>query len=292
MLFSLVCFTANTLLLKYLGTYRQVDAWYSLFFRAAAGLAVVAVLFAPRKQVDFKRATFGKLMVWRGILGALGTAAYYLTLPHLGAGKATLISNTWVIWSAILAVYVLGESLGLRKMGGTLLAMAGIVLLTGLERGDVSQFGTYEIMAVVGSIIAAGVVVVIRQLTRTDTSATIYASQCVYTGALSLPLILHAPVPSGMDLALLALCGILASGGQLGLTEGFRYLPISAGGAFQILLPLVITAGSMLVFTEPFTTHQAYGALIILAGCYLTVTAPAPPPPSPRLRTKCAAHWV
>lgn len=276
MLLSLASFTANALLLKYLGATRGVSAWWALLFRAVVGMGVVWVLFAPRGLVSFRRATFSRLLVSRGVLGAIGTAAYYLTLPVLGAGKATLIGNTWVIWAAVLAVPMLGELLTPRKMGGTLLALAGVVLLTELQGGDFSQFGTYEVIAIVGSLIAAGVVVVIRQLTKTETSGTIFASQCIYTGLLALPFVIALPTPGALETALLVLASILAALGQLAMTEGFRHLPVSTGGAFQVLLPLLITVGSVFLFGESFTGMQAVGAALILAGCYGTVTGGAP----------------
>jgi len=273
MLVSLVCFTGMALLLKYLGTTRGVSAWWALLFRAVAGFAVVAILFAPRGQVSFRRAACSRMLVSRGVLGALGTAAYYLTLPVLGVGKATLIGNTWVIWGALLAVPVLGEGLTPRKIAGMVLAVGGIVLLTGLQGGDFSQSGVYELIAIGGALVAAGVVVVIRQLTRTETSGTIFASQCIYTGLLALPFVLRMPVPDALETALLTLAAVLAAGGQLGMTEGFRHLSVSTGGAFQVTLPLLITVGGIMIFDEPFTAMQAVGAALILTGCYGTVTA-------------------
>jgi drug/metabolite transporter (DMT)-like permease len=268
MLGSLVGFTVMALLIKHLGAARGVSAWWALLFRAGVGLGLVWLLYAPRGQVSFKRALTGRMLVSRGVMGAFGTAAYYITLPILGAGKATLIGNTWVIWAALLAVPILGETLTLRKVAGMILAVAGIVFITGLQGGDLSLFGKFEVMAIAGAFISAGVVVVIRQLTRTETSGTIFASQCIYTGLLALPFCVTTSVPGWMDLGLLILAAVMAAWGQIGMTEGFRYLPVSIGGAFQILLPLCITVFGWLFLAETFTQAQVIGALLILAGCY------------------------
>jgi drug/metabolite transporter (DMT)-like permease len=274
MMVSLASFTTNAMLLKYVGAVRGVSAWWALLFRAVVGVAVVWAWFTPRGQVDFKRAAFSRLLISRGVLGALGTAAYYLTLPPLGAGKATLIGNTWVIWAAIMAVPLLGEHLTPRKIMGTLLALGGIVLLTGLQSGDLGQFGPYEAIALGGAFIAAGTVVVIRQLTRTETSATIFASQCIYTVLLALPFALLAPAPGWMDIWVLTAAAVVAAAGQLAMTEGFRFLAVSAGGAFQVLLPISITFGSVTLFGEAFSLPQAFGAALTLAGSYWIVVAP------------------
>jgi drug/metabolite transporter (DMT)-like permease len=268
MLGSLVGFTGMALLVMHLGSTRAVSPWWALLFRALVGIIVVAVIYGPGNNVSFRRAATGRLLVSRGVLGALGTAAYYLTLPKLGAGKATLIGNTWVIWAALLAVPMLGEVLTLRKLAGMLLAVLGIALITGLQGGDLSVFGRYELIAIGGALVAAAVVVVIRQLTRTESSGTIFASQCLYTGLLALPMCWLSVWPGWVDLALLTLAGVMAAWGQLGMTEGFRYLPVSIGGAFQILLPLCITLCGCLLFGETFSLVQAAGAGLILAGCF------------------------
>ncbi len=224
MLLSLTGFTGMALLVRYLGSTRGVSPWLALFFRATVGALVVMAVYLPGNRVNFRRALLTGKLAARGILGAVGTAAYYITLPVLGAGKATLISNTWVIWGAILAVFALGESLTLRKVIGSLLAVAGIVLLMGLHGGDLTQVGLYEGIALAGAFIAAAVVVIIRQLTRTETSGTIFASQCGYTGLLALPFLLALPWPGWTDTGLLTAAALLAALGQLAMTEGFRYL--------------------------------------------------------------------
>jgi drug/metabolite transporter (DMT)-like permease len=264
------------LLVKYLGSTRAVSPWWALLFRACVGTAVVAVIYGPGGRVSFKRAATGRLLVSRGVMGALGTAAYYVTLPVLGAGKATLIGNTWSIWAAMMAVPLLGEKLTLKKVVGMLLAISGIALITEMEKGSLHQMGLHELIAIGGSLLAACVVVVIRQLTRTESSGTIFASQCLYTALLALPFCSFLPLPSMADLGLLILAALMAACGQIGMTEGFRFLPVSVGGAFQMLLPLLITAGGWLLFGETFTFMQIIGASLILAGCHGVVTPSKP----------------
>ena len=255
----------------------------ALFSPAAVGMLVVAAIYLPMRRVDFRRATLAPKLAARGVLGAFGTAAYYLTLPALGAGKASLIGNTWVVWSSIMAVFVLGEPLTPRKLLGILIAIAGIVLRLWPHGDDRTRLGRDELLAIAAAFVAAVVVVIIRQLTLTESSGTIFASQCVYTLLLPLPFLIFQPLPSLHDTALLTAAALCAALGQLAMTEGFRYLPVSTGGAFQILLPLTITVAGMAFLGEAFTSAQVSGGLLILFGCYQTVAAKAAP--LPRVRT-------
>lgn len=272
MIVSLTCFSGNALLLKNLASFRHVDPWVSMAFRAAVGLLMTWVLFAPAGTLKLRRSFQSWLLASRGVLGALGTAAYYTTIGPLGAGKATLIGNTWTIFAAIMAAFVLHEKLGVVKVLGILLAMAGLSLLTGLAPGTITVFGHHEMIALGGAIVAAAVVVVIRQLTRTETSATIFASQCIYALLLAVPLAAsHFATLNAMDVAQLIVAALFAGVGQLAMTEGFRFLSVAAGGAFQITVPVVIALSSITLFAEPFTPLQIVGSLLVLWGSFQTV---------------------
>lgn len=272
MLVSLTCFTGNALLLKVLASERHVDPWMALTFRAGLGLLITIVLFAPSGTLKLRSSFQNWLLASRGVLGALGTAAYYITIGPLGAGKATLIGNTWTVFSAIMAAFVLHERLGRMKLGGIFFAICGLALLTGMTPGALTTFGRHEMIALAGSLMAAAVVVVIRQLTRTESSATIFASQCVYGLMLGLPVALahFTPLRWG-DVGLLTAAATCATFGQLAMTEGFRFLSVAAGGAFQVLVPLLITLCSIGLFAEPFSAPQAIGAVLVLWGSFQTV---------------------
>lgn len=268
---SMLCFTANALLLRLLATGHHADAWMALSFRAAIGLLVTALLFGA-KGLHLRRSFQNWLLASRGVLGALGTAAYYTTIGPLGAGKATLIGNTWTVFAAIIAAFALRERLGIVKGLGILLALGGLALLTGMTPGSLTTFGRHEAIALTGAVLAAMVVVVIRQLTRTETSATIFASQCIYALLLGVPWAVsrfHSISPT--EVALLSSAALCATCGQLAMTEGFRFLSVAAGGAFQVAAPLLITVSSIGIFGEAFFVTQAVGAAMILCGSFQTV---------------------
>lgn len=272
MMLSLACFTGNSLLIKYCSTDRHIDPWMSVSVRFGVGLVMTICMFAPSGTLNLQRSFSSWLLASRGVLGALSTAALYLSIGPLGVGKAMLIGNTWCVWAAILAAMVLHERLGLMKLFGIVIAIGGLGLLTDISPGSLAHNGKWEAISLVGAVLAAMVVVVIRQLTRTETSATIFASQCIYGLLLAIPFAFsHIIHLSAMDYAIMIAAGLCAGVGQLAMTEGFRFLTVAAGGAFQITLPLVISVGGIFFFDEHFTFMQAMGGLLILAGSFQTV---------------------
>ncbi|MCE9518744.1 MAG: EamA family transporter [Verrucomicrobia bacterium] len=104
MLLSITCFTGNTLLIKHCSSVRHIDPWVTMSFRCAFGLLMTMIIFLPSRTLSIRRSFLSWLLASRGVMGALGTAAYYLSVGPLGAGKATLISNTWCVWAARWAV--------------------------------------------------------------------------------------------------------------------------------------------------------------------------------------------
>ncbi len=272
MMLSVASFTVNSLLIKHLSTDRHIDPWLTMSFRFAIGLLIAAILFGPSGGLKIRHSFTNWLLASRGVMGALGTAAYYSSVGPLGAGKATLISNTWCVWAAIMAAIVLHERLGLMKLLGIVIAIAGLGFLTDISPESLSHSGKWELVSLGGAITAAMVVVVIRQLTRTETSATIFASQCVYGLLLALPFAARHNVQlTIVDIVLLSVGALCAAVGQLAMTEGFRFLTVATGGAFQITLPLLISTGGVLFFGEHFTVVQAIGGALILAGSFQTV---------------------
>ncbi len=272
MLLSLVFFTGNSLLIKHMATNRHIDPWLTMSFRFGVGLVLTMALFSPSGALNMRRSFLSWLLASRGVMGAFGTAAYYFSIGPLGAGKSTLIGNTWCVWAAIIATVVLHERLTLMKLLGIVIAMGGLVLLMNLTPGSLAVTGKWEAISLSGAIVAAMVVVVVRQLTKTETSATIYASQCMYGLLLGVPFAMRTAVHlSSLDLVLLCAAGLCAAVGQLSMTEGFRFLTVAAGGAFQITLPLVISLGGILLFNERFSFLQGLGGVLILLGSFQTV---------------------
>jgi drug/metabolite transporter (DMT)-like permease len=269
MVLSLIFFSINSLTLKHLD-YAHVSPWIALLFRAVVGMVFVALMFGFGGQVSFRRALTDRMLAFRGLLGVLGTIAYYLTVPALGAGKATIISSTYVVISAMMAVWFLKESFSAGKLAGNALAFVGLTLLLAMPT-QLVVLGWADILAVFGAFAAAGTVIVIRKLTRTESTAMIYASQCVYVLLGAVPMAAYElqrnPI-SRTSFVTLVLAAISATIGQLAMTEGFKHLNVAVGGAIQICLPVIISIGGIMLFGETFSNAQVFGAVLILGGCY------------------------
>jgi drug/metabolite transporter (DMT)-like permease len=268
MLVSAAFFTANVLLVRALGEVEAVNVWLVSCVRFIAGMGVVYGLY--RREFQFSRLFTNSKLAARGIVGGAGVYGFYLTVVHLGAGRATFINNTYVIFGGLLAVWVLGERFRVALAIGSVGALAGLALLTDAFAAG-SRANLYDLLAVITALASAYVVVTIRQLHATEHTSTIFAAQCIYGLILcAIPAALHRQSISMLSWSIMILAGLFASAGQILMTRAFRELPVAEGSLLQMLVPVGIAIGGVMFFAEPFSTHEILGATLILAGTAVT----------------------
>ncbi len=268
MLLSTAFFTANVLLIRALGQLQHVNVWLITCVRFGVGLTLVATVY--RREFQPLNLFRSRKLAQRGIIGGATVYVFYSTIVVLGAGRATFINNTYVIFAALMAVVMVGERYRPSLGVGSAAALGGLALLTNAFAGGVHA-GPYDFLAVAGALGSAYVVVTIRQLHATEHTATIFAAQCVY-GLLvcGVPAMLHPEPVSLGAWGVMVLAGTFAAAGQISMTRAFRDLPVAEGSLLQMLVPLGIAAGGAVFFHERFAPHELAGAALILAGTTLT----------------------
>jgi drug/metabolite transporter (DMT)-like permease len=269
MLLSVVLFAANALLIRALGTVGNVDAWIVSIFRFLVGFGVLFGFFYRRGNFRLRHLFTNPLLILRGVLGGVGIWIYYLTIVELGPGRATFISNTYVVFGAVMAGLFLREPLSKRLVASLTLAMIGLALLTGLA--DLKAPGPYEILGIAGAVIAGFIVVSIRKLHQRESSSTIFGAQCLYGLAVAtIPSVQQDTDYTTLILTLLIVSGMMAAFGQLAMTRAYKDLPVAQGSILQLLLPPAIAVGGFLFFNETYNGVELVGAALVLAGCLVT----------------------
>ena len=273
MLLAAAAFTANILLVRALGPLGVTNIWLVSCTRFVVGLVLISAVYWREFQPSHLLRS--RKLIERGLTGGLGVYLTYLTVVRLGAGRATFIGNTYVIWGALLAAWVLKEKLQPAVLIGGVAALAGIGLLTNVF-STTAHPGVYDLLAVVTALISAYVVVTIRQLHDSEHTSTIFSAQCVY-GLLicSGPAIATYEPLSALAWGVLLIAGICSGVGQLAMTRAFRDLPVAEGSLIQMLVPLGIAVGGMVFFGEHFNAHEMVGAALILGGTAFTAVRSA-----------------
>lgn len=209
-------------------------------------------------------------LIARGLLGATGLICYYWSIPQLEAGVATLICNTYVVFGAVFAAcFLLREKLSFSRLLWLLVSLLGVALLTdpSASASEPTLFFAYGV-ALLGAAVVGMVIVIIRYLHRSEATPTIFASQCVYAMIAIVPWAFPELVKLTLSqLGWATLAGFTAAFGQLAMTQSFRYLNVSVGGAFHLTIPVWVAIGGMFLFGERFTAIQVGGAACVLLAC-------------------------
>ena len=270
MLFSVVCFVANSLLVRVLGTHFATETWLIMVVRFAAGFAIVSTLACtgyPGGRISFRSLVRNPLLVARGVIGGASVSTYYIAITEGEIGRVTFLTATYIPLGAVFAWILLREQMRARLVVAMALGFAGIALLTGLTLTGWS-LAPGDSLALLTAMLSGVAVVLIRKLHQSETTSSIFVAQCVWGFAFAMGPAAHTWVlPAAGATTLLILAAAAAASGQLALTSGFRMLPVAEGSLFQMLLPVGIALGGVLFFDEHYTVSELAGSALIFGSC-------------------------
>jgi drug/metabolite transporter (DMT)-like permease len=253
---------------KHLG--HELPAMEILFFRSAIGFLFVLPLFARNPLEPFRTKRPGMHLL-RGAIGAVGNACFFWTITQMLLADAMALQFSRPLFMIPLAVFLLGETVGLRRTAVAAVGFAGIVLYARPFSGG------FEPAAFVGALgaLAGGLVVIcIKRLATTEPTRVIMFYYAFWNALFALvPAALFWVTPTLPQLALLTVVGMLGIGGQSLITHGLTM------GEATVLVPLdysrIIYSAALgyLLFNEiPGPWSFAGMALIVACSLYLVLT--------------------
>jgi drug/metabolite transporter (DMT)-like permease len=249
----------------------NVSSYQTTFFRFAIGLGIIGILslfgIINLKFNDKKN------LFWRGLVGGAAVYLFYLAILKLGVGKGSVYIYSYPIFATLFSMIILKEKVEPIKFVLIFISFAGLVLLSvGGGKGSLDGLGFYELIAISGSVITGLAVVFVKKLHDSDNSYAIFFSQCIVGFWMFL-------VPSGAtqasgninELLLLVLVGVVATIGQLFMTEGYKYVNVATGSLLQSMVPVFNLLSGWLIFHEQFSTIEMLGAFAIVGSCFALV---------------------
>jgi len=265
---SVVFFALMAVLVK---AVPNVSSYQTTFFRFAIGLGIISLL--AQFGVINLRFNDKKNLFWRGLIGGAAVYLFYLAILKLGVGKGSVYIYSYPIFATLFSMLILKEKVEPIKFVVIFISFAGLVLLSlGGGKSAFDSIGIYELIAIAGSITTGLAVVFVKKLHDSDNSYAIFFSQCIIGFWMFL-------IPSGAtqakgnltELFLLVLVGVVATIGQLFMTEGYRYVNVATGSLLQSMVPVFNLLSGWLIFQEQLTTIELTGAFIIVLSCFALV---------------------
>ena len=261
---TMTAFAANSVLNRMAVGGGDIGAVDFAAVRVLAGAVTLVALAALRGGWDWRRAARPAAAAALAVY-MLGFSLAYLALDA-GAGALVLFGSVQLtMFGGALAA---GEAVALRRWAGMVLALAGLLVLTG--RVEVASGERLAALSMAAAGAGWGVYSLLGRRVADPLGAT------AANFALALPVMLVAAALAGLGpataggVALAVVSGAVTSG--LGYALWYRVLPSldrGAAGLWQLTVPLIAAAGGAVLLGEAVTPRLLLAAALILGGVVL-----------------------
>ena len=250
-------------------TARGVGIVETVFYRQLFALPVIGgwIALGPGRAA-IRTARPGAHVV-RMMLGLTAMALNFWGYSLLPLAEATVIGFTVPVFGTALAALVLREPTGRHRWAAVAVGFAGVLIVVRPGGAEVHPGGA--LVALAGALMTAAVTIQIRQLGRTEgTATTVLWFTATSLAPLAGLMIWAGHAHDAGTWGLLLAIGLAGGLGQLGLTAALRFAPVS------LVLPMDYTSliwatilGTALFGTWPGTSTWMGAPVIVASGLYI-----------------------
>lgn len=244
----------------------EVHPFEAAFFRNLFGLIVILPLLGGRLSVIRTRRLGRLSLMAAGHL--LAMLSFFTAIVYLPLAEVTALSFTKPLFATVGAALILGEVVRARRWGAVVFGFAGVLIV--LQPG-IETFSPAAGLVLLSALSIAGVTLLIKTLTATESTATIVLYQSLFMTLFSLPLCLFVwQTPGLATWFLMALTGVLGTAGWLAFTRAFALADASAVLPFEFAkLPLTALIAYLLFAEVPTIWTWIGGAVIFGSTVYI-----------------------
>ena len=259
MLVTSVIFVGVTGIVRHLGS--DMSAPQAAFIRYAFGVMLLIPVLARLRARELISPRM-VLHAVRGMVHGIGVMLWFYAMARIPIAEVTALAYTAPIFVTIGAALFLGERIRARRIAAVLFCFAGVLVIVRpgiltVELGTLAQIASAPLFA--ASMLIA------KRMTDTESSTVIVALMSVFVTLTLLPFALASwRNPSPEELAWLFATALLATLGQLTLTQAFRAADITVTQPVSFLQLIWAALLGLYVFGEAIEFWTMTGALIII----------------------------
>ncbi len=251
---------------------REMNLIQVMEMRSIIGFLMIYPLVHREGGLAAMRTSRPWLHVARNSVHDLAQYGWLLAVTLISLAQVVSIEFTMPIWTAILAVTLLGERMTVWKVIAVVLGLIGVIVIVRPGASDVNAGQLIALGAAVGFGMS---VTMVKSLTRTESVVSILFWMVVIQSAIGLlPAIAVWRWPSAIGwtwVLIIAFCGTFS---HYCMTRALRYADATVVVPMDFLrVPLSAVVG-WLVYTEAIDLFTALGATLILAGNLLNLKSP------------------
>ena len=238
--------------------------WGRYFF----SMALLPLIVGRVSPMRVARTNHLALQIVRSLLLLAATAFFFTALRFIPLADATAISFVSPLLLTMLAIPLLGETVGRRRWTAVIIGLIGALIVI---RPGFGMAGWATLLPLASALAYTFYQIATRKLCAVDPPVTIF----LYTGIVG-TVVMSAVVPFfwtwptlGGWLVMIAL-GLLGGGGHYLVIQAFRRAPASALSPFTFAVILWTTTTGYLVFGDAPDAPTMLGAAVIVAsGVYV-----------------------
>jgi drug/metabolite transporter (DMT)-like permease len=240
-----------------------------VFARYAGHLLYALIVFLPQEGLDALRSRSPRLQFLRSTFLMGSTVLNFMALSYLPITVTTTIAFAMPIAVTLLAIPILGETVGLRRIIAVCVGFSGVIVVT---QPWSTLWHPAMLLSVTSMVIASLYFIMTRKLAGVETAATQQVWASAFATVILAPFVIKGWVwPQGVQAwAVFAAIGFFGFTGHVCATAAHRWADAS------ILSPLIYTqiflaaaAGIMVFDTWPTVWTLGGGAIIVASGIYI-----------------------
>ena len=237
-----------------------------LFVRQLGMTLILAPVLLPRFAETMRTTRLG-LQLARIALAVVAMTCGFTAVVEMPLADATALGFAKSFFVTIFAVIVLKESVGPYRWSAVAIGFVGVLVMLRPGADGVSVHG---LLAIAGAAAAGAVMVIIRLLSRTESTTTILAFQAIGVGlVMAVPAWLGWVAPTPHEWLLLALIGVVSYFAQKANVIAYRYGEASLLASLDYVRLVYATLLGWLLFEQlPGVSTWAGALIIVLASIY------------------------
>lgn len=232
------------------------------FFRNVFGLAFLLPLLMRSRFAILRTKRIG-LHALRGAINIVAMLMFFTALSISPIAKVTALSFTAPIFMAILAVLVLGERFRIYRWLAILFGFLGMLIIL---RPGLVAIDTGALLVTGSAALWAVAMVLIKILSRTESSLTIVAYMGIFLGIFSIFPAIWVWQPFGLQtLGWMVLIGLFGSIAQMSLSQSLKETDPTALMPFDFLKLIWTALIGAWFFGEIPDIYTMIGAAVIFS---------------------------
>ena len=261
MTLGMFCLSVNDVMVK--GLNLVFPVWEVIFFRAFSGMLISIALVLIFGWKTLK--TTKPIRHFVRAFSAVGCVIFYFFgLKYLLLSENIAIVHSAPIFAALLAIPILGEKLGVHRIGAIIIGFIGVIVIV---KPGTDIFKLVSLLPLISALFMASVYLSTRSLMNTDSSIAIIF---YYSLALLVTSIIFLPddfiMPNIVQLIPLMSLGVMGSLGHYFMSQAAKNAEVVVISPFEYSSFIYVGIMGYIFYNEVPSISIIIGGILIIAG--------------------------